>query len=392
MKKYFVDSIHHEIIIESELFESLIYSKEMQRLKRIKQLGGASCLFPGAEHTRFIHSLGVYENARTMLKKINIKISPLDREAILSAALLHDLGHGPFSHTLEFLCKDYDHEMFTNKIITTDSTEVNKILREHNPKLPKLIADIINGKHNIKWYTQIISSQLDADRMDYLIRDSKISGLSYGIVETNRILNSIQVFENEIAFSKKSISAIESFLLGRYHMYEILYMHPKNISFDYLMIFIFNRIRQLNKEKFLFKTNIELIKPILDSNFSIETLMKLTDYSLTWILEELSQEQDIILSNLINKFKEGKVLKYIELDSKEQEEDFIKKQNPKDENLLWSIGRFEETKIYDKTKKNGLINIIEDNKVVDITKKSSILLTLTENKKPRKKVYGYYYG
>ncbi len=387
--------IHTKLILKPHMswsVRSLIDGYLVHHMSNQENLGGASSLFPGAEHTRFIHSLGVYENARIMLKKIDIKISALDREAILSAALLHDLGHGPFSHTLEFLCNDYDHEYFTNKIINTDTTEVNKILSKHNPKLPQLIVDIISGKHNVKWYTQIISSQLDADRMDYLIRDSKISGLSYGIVETNRILNTIQVFKNEIVFSKKSISAIESFLMGRYHMYEILYMHPKNISFDYLMVFIFNRLRKLNKEGFGFKTNIELIKPILSCSFTIETLSKLTDYSVTWILEALSEEEDEMLNKLITKFKEGKVLKYVELNSKKEIKEFTKNHNPDEKNLLWTIGIFDETKIYDKTKKNGLIKILDNDKVYDITDKSKMLSSLSENKKQKKKVYGFYYG
>jgi HD superfamily phosphohydrolase len=149
MEKYLVDSIHSEIILDNKLIQELIYSKEVQRLKKIKQLGGAHFIFPSAEHSRYAHSLGVYELVRKIIKKIGVKISELDKEALLSAALLHDIGHGPFSHTLEFLCEGYSHEEYTKKIILSKDSDVNKMLTKRNPKLPGLVVSIIDKSHPI---------------------------------------------------------------------------------------------------------------------------------------------------------------------------------------------------------------------------------------------------
>ena len=393
MEKYLVDSIHSEIILENKLFQELIYAKEMQRLKKIKQLGGAHFIFPSAEHSRYAHSLGVYELSRRILNKLQISISSIDRNAILSAALLHDLGHGPFSHTLEFLCKDYKHEDQTINIIMSKDTEINKILSKSDKRLPEMISKIINGTHEISWYVEIISNQLDADRMDYLTRDSKISGPNYGNVELNRLLNTIMIKNNHLVFHEKSIAAIENFLIGRYHMYEILYMHPKNIGFDYLLIFIFNRLRKLKNNKFNFKTNISLIDPIINSSLTINELYKLTDFSVTSVIVELSNEDDLILKNLVNLFIRGKVLKYVILKNDKHIKEFEQKFNKEEKGMMWDVASFKDNSLYNKynTLSNESIKVVIDDKLTDISEVSKVISLIIKQEKNEKKVYGFYY-
>jgi len=394
MEKYLVDSIHSEIILDNKLIQELIYSKEVQRLKKIKQLGGAHFIFPSAEHSRYAHSLGVYELVRKIIKKIGVKISELDKEALLSAALLHDIGHGPFSHTLEFLCEGYSHEEYTKKIILSKDSDVNKMLTKRNPKLPGLVVSIIDKSHPIPWYVEIISNQLDADRMDYLTRDSKISGPNYGNVEISRLLNTMMIHDNHLVFKDKSIAAIENFLIGRYHMYEILYMHPKNLGFDQLMIFIFNRLRVMKKNGHRFITNIEILDPIIESKFTTESLYKLTDFSATSIIEELIKEEDVILNKLIDSFQKGKVLKYETLETKAAEESFKKRFKKEEEGFLWIVNSFGSNSIYktsdEKIDKNS-IKILINGEVVDISKKSTIISLLLKEEQKQKKVYGFYY-
>jgi HD superfamily phosphohydrolase len=170
--------------------------------------------------------------------------------------------------------------------------------------------------------------------MDYLTRDSKISGPNYGNVEISRLLNTMMIHDNHLVFKDKSIAAIENFLIGRYHMYEILYMHPKNLGFDQLMIFIFNRLRVMKKNGHRFITNIEILDPIIESKFTTESLYKLTDFSATSIIEELIKEEDVILNKLIDSFQKGKVLKYETLETKAAEESFKKRFKKEEEGFL----------------------------------------------------------
>ena len=178
-EKVFKDPIHKYVHVKDQLIWDLIKTKEFQRLRRIKQLGTLYLAFHTAEHSRFGHSLGVYEIVRRMIDESFVgreAWNNKDRPLALCAALLHDLGHGPFSHSFEKIFNT-DHEAFTQEIIT-GNTEVNEVLSRVSETFPQEVADVINKTHKNKLVISMISSQIDADRMDYLQRDAYFTGVS----------------------------------------------------------------------------------------------------------------------------------------------------------------------------------------------------------------------
>ncbi len=188
------DPIHGYINIEYEVIWKCIDAKEFQRLRRIHQLGGNFQVYPSAEHSRFSHSLGVYEIVRRMLnevKSLKEELSEYEKVSVMLAGLLHDVGHGPFSHAFEHVT-EFNHEEYTAKIIL-ENTQINQILNEVNPKLAQDVVNIIEHKHENDILNQIVSAQLDADRMDYLLRDSYFSATSYGQFDLERILRTLRV-------------------------------------------------------------------------------------------------------------------------------------------------------------------------------------------------------
>src|SRR5215210_1140775 len=172
----------------------LIDAPEFQRLRRIKQLGLALYTYQGAEHSRFTHSLGVLHLMTRVLDRLgeNFKITPEDRAAARAAALLHDVGHGSFSHVMEHVL-GFHHEAWTVRAVLAEETEINQVLREFSPALPRRVADIIEGKFQPAFLAQLVSSQLDVDRMDYLLRDSLMTGAKYGIYDLEWIINALAV-------------------------------------------------------------------------------------------------------------------------------------------------------------------------------------------------------
>ncbi|WP_317950591.1 HD domain-containing protein, partial [Rossellomorea marisflavi] len=180
-EKVFKDPVHRYVHVKDRVIWDLIGTKEFQRLRRIRQLGTTYLTFHGAEHSRFNHSLGVYEIIRRIIDDVfagRPEWSDDERLLSLCAALLHDLGHGPFSHSFEKVFH-MDHEHFTQAIILGD-TEVNQVLRKVAKNFPKHVAEVIAKTYKNKLVVSLISSQIDADRMDYLQRDAYFTGVSYG--------------------------------------------------------------------------------------------------------------------------------------------------------------------------------------------------------------------
>ncbi|MGL4419030.1 MAG: HD domain-containing protein [Gemmataceae bacterium] len=226
------DPIHGLITFESNSWDRLllmlINTHEFQRLRRIKQLGLSEMVFPGGNHSRFAHSIGVMHNARRFLDRIDKlghKLDEMQRTAVLTAALLHDVGHGPFSHAFEKITNDH-HETRTVEIITNDCTEINKALREHDPKLPDLLKNFFEKDGTAdgqapesipRYLVQVISSQLDADRFDYLLRDSHATGVGYGQFDSKWLIQHIQVDEGKerLYLAGKAYTGVESYVFSR---------------------------------------------------------------------------------------------------------------------------------------------------------------------------------
>ena len=312
-KRVVRDAIHDYIHIDHLIIWKLINSKEMQRLRRIKQLGGTSLVFQSAEHSRFCHCLGVYFIVRKMIfnSEVGKYLSDYDKLTVMCAALLHDLGHGPFSHCFEGAF-GLNHEEYTVKIINGNS-EVNCILESFEKGFSKKVSSIIEKTHSNTILIQMISSQLDADRMDYLLRDSYFTGTTYGHFDLYRILRVMKVVDNKIVYKYSGVQAIENYILARYHMYWQVYYHPTARSYEHLLQVIFKRVKDLYQEGFEFKSDIRYILPFLKQQVSVQEYIDLDEASVFHIFKEFTKEDDFILSDLSSRFLNRKLFKYKQL-------------------------------------------------------------------------------
>ena len=323
--KMFNDPIHGFITVPKGIILELIDHPYVQRLRRIKQMGLGYLVFPAAEHSRFSHALGAMELAQRTLNNLREKdttISPAEYEGTLIAVLLHDIGHGPLSHTLEFnLIDDFHHEMMTLAVMRKLNKEMDgaldiaiKIFTDQYPKKPFL--------------NQLISSQLDIDRLDYLKRDSAFTSVYEGSVGIERILKTMRVHKGNIVIEKKGIYAIENYILARRLMYMQVYLHKTVLSADKLMHQIFRRVRVLlNKGYDLYHPSPALQfflenRPSAKRNISSKVLQKyllLDDNDVYQSIKYWVHTDDPILSNLCKRFQARSLFRTTFLDSKPTE-------------------------------------------------------------------------
>lgn len=308
--RVFRDPIHNYIHIDHLLLWQLINTREIQRLRRIKQLGGTFQVYQSAEHSRFTHSLGVYEIVRRMIEETEIKqyLSDYDMATVLCAGLCHDLGHGPYSHSFEHVFQT-NHETMTVEIILGD-TEVNQVLSRYHPDLPNDVAKVIEKKHPNKVLVQMVSSQIDADRMDYLLRDSYFSGTTYGQFDLARILRTLRLVDHQIVYKNSGVQAIENYILARYHMYWQVYYHPTARSFEQLLSQVFKRIKDLYQEGFNIETDIRYLLPFLKNDWDYHDYLNLDESVVQYYFRCFSDSKDSILSDLSRRFLDRHLLKH----------------------------------------------------------------------------------
>ncbi|MGO3732120.1 MAG: HD domain-containing protein [Vagococcus sp.] len=312
IEKVFRDPIHHYIHVEHQVILDLINAKEFQRLRRIKQLGTTSFTFHAAEHSRFGHSLGVYEITRRICNFFNrnfsIEAYPEDgwddneRLVALCAALLHDVGHGPYSHTFEGIF-DTNHEAFTVDIITSHKTEINQILKRVSPTFPEQVASVIRKDYPNPQVVQLISSQIDADRMDYLLRDAYYTGTEYGTFDLVRILRVIRPYKHGISFQMSGMHAVEDYIVSRYQMYMQIYFHPVSRGMEVILDHLLKRGKVLYKEDaHYFETHSPLLIPFLKNDYTLDDYLKLDDGVLNTSFLSWVDHPDTILSDLAKRF------------------------------------------------------------------------------------------
>jgi HD superfamily phosphohydrolase len=255
------DPVHNIIPFENtpcdRLLLDLINTKEFQRLRRIKQLGFSELVFPSANHSRFAHSIGVMHTARRLLDRVcKVTKDAIDEESqtlVLTAALIHDVGHGPFSHTFEKITGE-DHEARTLEIIQNSSTEIHARLAKFDGELPKRLAsffdeDLEQPSANSPippFLTQIVSSQFDADRFDYLARDSYATGTDYGMFDLEWLIHHLYLEEsgrNRFYLSHKGLYAAEDYVNARYHMYRSVYFHKTTRAAEVMLRLLLNRFK-----------------------------------------------------------------------------------------------------------------------------------------------------
>ncbi|MCU6710868.1 HD domain-containing protein [Paenibacillus sp. J5C_2022] len=319
-EKVFKDPVHKYIYVQDRTIWDLINTKEFQRLRRIRQLGTTYLTFHGAEHSRFSHSLGVYEITRKIISQFERNGYPdwpqEERLLSLCAALLHDVGHGPFSHSMEEVFHTH-HEQWTCRILQGD-TEINDVLRQVSPDFPDKVAAVIEKKYPKPIVVSLISSQMDADRMDYLLRDAYFTGVNYGTFDLERILRVLRPFKGQIVVKESGMHAVEHYLMSRYQMYWQIYFHPVTRSSEIILRQIFRRAKELYEGGYSFYYMPVPIKSLLEQKMTLQHYLKLDESLLQTAFLEWSDEGDALLGDLCRRFLHRKLYKYMTMDNPDE--------------------------------------------------------------------------
>lgn len=324
-EKVFKDPVHKYIYVQDQIIWDLINTKEFQRLRRIRQLGTSFLTFHGAEHSRFSHSLGVYEITRKIISQFERNHADEwpkeERILCLCAALLHDIGHGPFSHSVEKVFGTH-HEAWTVQLLLGD-TEVNRTLQKISVHFPQSVADVICKKYHQHSVISLVSSQLDADRMDYLLRDAYFTGVNYGTFDIERILRVLRPYQGQVVVKESGMHAVEDYLMSRYQMYWQVYFHPVTRSAEIILLQIFRRVKWLIDQSFSFQFIPEQIRRLGENLLSIDDYLELDESMMQAAIRFWSKENDVILADLCERFLYRKLLKYIKID--QPREDYMSK-------------------------------------------------------------------
>ena len=302
-RKIINDPVHGFIRIPSELVYDLLEHPVFQRLRRIKQLGLTHYVYPGATHTRFQHTIGamhLMSLAIVLLRQKKIDISVEEEEAALIAILLHDIGHGPFSHALESILIKMPHEAISELLM-------HKLNQEYGGRL-SLAIDIFKNKYKKKFLHQLVSSQLDMDRMDYLKRDSFYTGVVEGNIGTDRIIKMLSVVNDNLTVEAKGIYSIEKFLLARRLMYWQVYFHKTVIASEFLLIKTLQRARYLIGEginlwatpalDYFLRNSFSGTSPNQLKEETIDKFLELDDTDIIVAAKQWAKGQDRILKHL----------------------------------------------------------------------------------------------
>ena len=383
--KVLKDPVHSYIHIHYEVIWNCLDSKEFQRLRRIRQLGGDFQVYPTAEHSRFSHSLGVYEIVRRMVtevKSLCVELTEYEKVCVMLAGLLHDVGHGPFSHAFEHIT-NHSHEEYTAKIIL-GNTELNAILRAVSEKLPQDIVSIIQHTHENDILNQIVSGQLDADRMDYLLRDSYFTATSYGQFDLERILRTMRVRKtNEgrkvIVVKYTGIHSVEDYIMARYQMYWQVYYHPVARSYEAVFIQLFNRLKDIFKVDKDYFEDMKVLIPFLEkSEVSVDEYFKLDENSLLYCCALIQDKEDKIAADLAKRLQNRRLFEYV--DYNEENLAQIKnmlKENNFDERYYLKIENIEAS-VYSPYKGRKILIEKLNGDIVALEKASTIVESITK--------------
>lgn len=334
-ERIYRDSVHNIIRLktdspEGDLIARLIDTAEFQRLRRVRQLGLAHFAYQAAEHSRFTHSLGAFHLATRTLAKLsaNYTIAAEDQMAVRVAALLHDIGHGAFSHVIEPIL-DFHHEDFTVEAVLSSETEVGRLLHKFSPKLAENVADIIRGTFRPMALAQLVSSQLDVDRMDYLLRDSLMTGVKYGIYDIEWIIKSLEINEadDQLYVSARGIHAVEDYLQARYYMFRQVYFHRTLRSAESVLHSLLRRALCLFKNgKPVWHLPGTAFEKILKAEkLLLKEHLELDDSDVIYHIKQWQSDDDGILADLSKRFLNRKLFKAFDLDMPEEErKNFVK--------------------------------------------------------------------
>ncbi len=372
------DPIYGFINIESQLITEIINHPYFQRLREIKQLGLSYLVYPGAKHTRFQHAIGsmyLMQIAINQLRKKNNIITDEESEALKIAILLHDIGHSPFSHALEnSLVKNISHESLSSLFMyKLNVTFNNKLL---------LAIKIFNNNYHKKFLHQLVSSQIDMDRLDYLKRDSFFSGVKEGSINTDRIIKMINVVNDQLVVEEKGIYSIENFLIARRLMYWQVYLHKTVISAENMLIKVLNRAKEIINKK-IFTT--PALNIFLENNFSyndfiknsnlIDIFSELDDTDIYVCLKYWMKNEDFVLSKLSKMIINRNLLK-IEIQNipfsdkkiNSFKEKFIKKYNISRNEINYFVFTDKVSNRLYNIDENKINILLKSGKIIDISK------------------------
>ncbi|HMQ03864.1 MAG TPA: HD domain-containing protein [Pyrinomonadaceae bacterium] len=333
-ERVYRDAVHNIIRLrtdtdEGRLIGSLVDSAEFQRLRRIRQLGLAHFAYQAAEHSRFAHSLGAFHLASRTLAKLRLDhtISEEDQMAVRVAALLHDTGHGPFSHVIEPILK-FHHEDFTVEALLSPDTDVGRLLTAHSPELPERVAAIIRGTFRPMALAQLVSSQLDVDRMDYLLRDSLMTGVKYGVYDLEWIIKSLEINEaaDQLYVSARGVYAVEDYLQARYYMFRQVYYHRTLRAAESILHSILRRALHLYEESgdVWFQPDSAFEKVLQGAKLSLSEHLSLDDSDFLYHIKQWRNSADRILADLSSRFLDRRLFKAFDLDmTDDRKQDFI---------------------------------------------------------------------
>ena len=299
--KIFNDPIYGFITIPSERIFKIIAHPYFQRLRRISQMGMSYLVYPGAHHTRFHHALGglhLMQQAIEILRFKGVAISANEEEALQIAILLHDIGHGPFSHAMEHsIVEGVSHERISLLFMEEMNAEFNQSLT--------LAINIFQGSYSRKFMNQLVSSQLDMDRLDYLKRDSFYTGVPEGNINSERIITMLNVVDDQLVVEEKGIYSVEKFLVARRLMYWQVYLHKTGVAAEQLLIRVLKRAKELigrgeNLSSSAALSHFLCNKVTLEefSSNTLETFAKLDDYDIISAMKGWMEHEDFVLSNL----------------------------------------------------------------------------------------------
>ena len=403
MEKYKIinDPIYGFIKIESKIIYDLINHKYFQRLRRISQLGLSYLVYPGAQHTRFQHALGslhLMDKAIQQLTNKGHEITSTEQEALRICILLHDIGHGPFSHALEkILVNEINHEQLTLMFM-------KHLNEEFNGKL-SISIEIFKNTYKKKFLHQLVSSQLDMDRLDYLKRDSFFTGVTDGNIGTERIINMLNVANGNLVIEEKGIYSIEKFILARRLMYWQVYLHKTVISSENMLMKLIKRAKFLisNGEEIFITSNLLYF---LNDDFLedlnrgqkriIEQFAQLDDYDIYFCLKKWQNNSDKILSLLSKNLLNRNINKIIIETKKIDSERIINIKNKVSQEFQLNNSEVEFLVINDQVSNhvynedNSNINILmKNNEIVDLAEASDHFNIKALNNKTKKYFISY---
>lgn len=347
------DPLYRVVEVEDE-FIKLIDNPYFQRLRFIKQNANLFYVYPSAKHDRFAHCIGSYHLMKKIVENKLIKLSEQDKFNLKAAALLHDIGHGPYSHMWELVAPDYDHEKIGTQII------------EEIYKLPE-VAKIIQKKHPLY---PLLSSVLDVDKMDYMARDSYFCGVGYGDTDVDRIVNHMAVKDKKICILPKIVPSVEHVIIGRITLYKSLYYHKASVAKDVLFRSIFMRVKDLMKEnKDVFLDSA--LRKFLDDKFELKDVLSFDDSTIEFHFSKWKNSKDLILKDLVNKFLSRKGFSAIETRLIKGDKDAIKK----DVARLYPLKYYYYKESRTKTIYESEVLVMLHNKFVPLSKYSSQIMS-----------------